>query len=183
MIGGVDARVGEEPDASLVVRCRDGDQAAWDALVDRYSAYVHSIVVRQFRLGHADAEDVFQETFARLFLKLDQLRDATALQAWIGRTTRNLAVDRIRADRRSLPTEDLDAVAVAGDDQFARLEQAMDVRRALDDLGEPCREVLHRFFLEDQSYADISAALNAPIGTVASRISRCLDRLEPVLQR
>ena len=176
-----DARVS---DVKLVARCRAGDQSAWETLVDRYSTYVHSIVMRQFRLSPADAEDVFQETFARLYLRIDRLRDAIALQAWIGRTTRNLAVDRIRAGRRLFALERADGttIDVAGTDEYANIDQAMDLRRALDDLGEPCRDLLRRFFLDDQSYAVISAALGIPSGTVASRISRCLQRLQPAME-
>lgn len=170
-------------DAELVVRCRGGDQAAWEMLVDRYSTYVHSLVVRGYRLSSADAEDVFQETFTRLYVGLDRLRDGVALQAWLGRTARNLAVDRIRADRRRVLTGNLDETLPETGDRLAQIEQALDVRRALEELGEPCGDVLRRFFLEDQSYATIAEALNAPIGTVASRISRCLTRLAPLVAR
>ena len=75
-------------DAELVARCRDGDHAAWEALVDRYARYVHAIIVRVYRLGPDDAEDVFQEVFARIFERLGTLRDVDALRPWIAQTTR-----------------------------------------------------------------------------------------------
>ena len=50
-------------DAELVTRCRSGDQAAWNALVDRYARYVYAIATRVYRLGPEDSEDVFQEVF------------------------------------------------------------------------------------------------------------------------
>ncbi len=82
------------------------------------------------------------------------------------------------------PTQWLEHIEETADtnDAFARLDQAMDVRRALDELGEPCREVLRRYYLDDQSYAEISAALDLPMGTLSSRIARCLARLGPVLR-
>src|SRR4029078_6050144 len=61
------AAVDAASDAELVSRCRAGDQAAWEALVDRYGRYVHAIVARVYRLDPHDAEDVFQEVFARVF--------------------------------------------------------------------------------------------------------------------
>ena len=67
-------------DSELVARCRAGEAAAWDALVDRYARYVHAIVTRVYRLPPDDAEDVFQEVFARVFERLDTLRDANALR-------------------------------------------------------------------------------------------------------
>ena len=54
-------------DRQLVARCRAGDQAAWSELVERFSRYVYAIAVQAFRLPEADAEDVFQEVFARAF--------------------------------------------------------------------------------------------------------------------
>ena len=54
-----------ETDAQLVARCRDGDDDAWRELVERFSRYVYAIAVQAFRLPEADAEDVFQEVFAR----------------------------------------------------------------------------------------------------------------------
>ena len=68
-------------DSELVARCRAGDHDAWTLLVDRYARYVHAIVTRVFRVPPADAEDVFQEVFARIFERLGTLRDDDALQA------------------------------------------------------------------------------------------------------
>ena len=51
--------------AELVALCRGGDEEAWAALVDRFSRYVYAIAAQGFRLREHDAEDVFQEVFAR----------------------------------------------------------------------------------------------------------------------
>ena len=67
-------------DAELVARCRAGDQAAWEALVDRYARYVHAIVSRVYRLESHDAEDAFQDVFTRVFERLDTLRDDDAFR-------------------------------------------------------------------------------------------------------
>ena len=71
-------------DSQLVARCRTGDQAAWGELVERFSRYVYAIAVQAFRLPEADAEDVFQEVFARTYQQLDHLRDDAAIRPWIG---------------------------------------------------------------------------------------------------
>ena len=59
-----------EPDSELLSRCRGGDEEAWRALVEHYSRYVYAIAVQGFRLAEADAEDVFQECFARVYENL-----------------------------------------------------------------------------------------------------------------
>ena len=83
-------------DAELVARCRAGDETEWHAVVDRYARYVHAIVTRVYRLPPDDAEDVFQEVFARVFERLDTLRDGDALRPWIAvRTIPDRAESRI----------------------------------------------------------------------------------------
>ena len=68
-------------DAELVARCLANEQGAWEELVDRYARYVYAIAARVYRLEPTDAEDVFQEVFARVFERLDTLRDVDALEA------------------------------------------------------------------------------------------------------
>ena len=87
-------------DAELVARCRSGDVLAWAELVERFSRYVYAISTQAFRLSPADAEDVFQEVFARTYEHLDRLRDDSAIRPWIGQLTRRLCVDRLRAGAR-----------------------------------------------------------------------------------
>ena len=169
-------------DAELVGRCRDGEERAWDELVERFSGYVFAILSRGFRMADADAEDVFQELFARLYEKLGTLQDDAAIRAWIGQTTRRLAIDRYRAAAREAPAERELADVSDLDSQLERLDQALDVRCALGAIPEHCQEVVVRFFIRDQSYRVIADELQIASGTIASRISRCLDRLRDQLE-
>ena len=67
-------------DAGLVARCRTGDDAAWEELVRRFSRYVLAIAQQGFRMSRDDAEDVFQEVFARTYERLDALREDSAVR-------------------------------------------------------------------------------------------------------
>src|SRR2546422_11056039 len=87
-------------DSELVARCRSGDQQAWAELVDRFSRYVYAIAVQAFRLPQADAEDVFQEVFARAYENLPKLRDDSAIRPWLAQLTRRLCLDTLRAGAR-----------------------------------------------------------------------------------
>ena len=145
-------------DAELVQRCRAGDQDAWNGLVDRFSRYVYAIATQGFRLSQADAEDVFQEVFTRVYTRLDTLAASGRMQP----------VPEIEPDNRERSLEELD-------DAFA-------VRDALGELSESCQEMLDRFFARDESYRTISRDLDLPSGTIASRISRCLRRLREELE-
>ncbi|MGH3008367.1 MAG: RNA polymerase sigma factor [Gaiellaceae bacterium] len=172
--------VTEESDAQLVARCRAGEAEAWNELVERFSRYVYAICSRGFRLRSQDAEDVFQEVFARAYEKLSELRSDDAVRPWVAQLTRRLCIDRLRQLSRDTPdaTEPDEQEAA---DVLATLDEAMAVRAALDVVGDPCRELLDRFFCRDESYRTIGEALDIPAGTIASRISRCLDKVRSEL--
>ena len=169
-------------DSELVARCRAGDQQAWAELVDRFSRYVYAISVQAFRLSDADAEDVFQEVFARAYQHLDGLRDDAAVRPWLAQLTRRLCIDRLRASARERPTADEELELAGSEETLTLLEEALTVHEALAEIPEHCREILDRFFARDESYKTIGDALDLPSGTIASRISRCLARLRELLE-
>jgi RNA polymerase sigma factor (sigma-70 family) len=166
----------DQTDAQLVSRCREGDPAAWNEFVERFSRYVYAICSRGFRLPQHDAEDVFQEVFARAFERLSELRSDDAVRPWLAQLTRRLCIDRLRLNARDTPS-DAEPEEGAVDDVLAQLDDAMSVRAALDKVGDPCREILDRFFCRDESYRTIGELLGIPAGTIASRISRCLEKV------
>jgi RNA polymerase sigma factor (sigma-70 family) len=170
----------ELSDAQLVGRCRNGEAAAWNELVERFSRYVYAIAVRAYRLAEHDAEDVFQEVFARAYERLGSLRDDDAIRPWLAQLTRNACVDRLRAAAREQPAEE--PAAEATDAMLEQLDEALDVRVGLESLSEDCRDIIDRFFARDESYRIIGEALDLPAGTIASRISRCLGKLREHLE-
>ena len=170
----------ELTDAALVARCRDGDDEAWRELVERFSRYVYAIAVQGFRLPQHEAEDVFQDVFARVFERLDSLREDDAVRPWIAQLTRRLCLDAIARGSREQPASEQDFEESS--DDFAEIDEAFEVREAMTTLGDACQEILDRFFAQDQSYRTISAELEIPAGTIASRIARCLRKLREELE-
>ena len=170
----------ELSDAQLVGRCRAGEAAAWNELVERFSRYVYAIAVRAYRLPEHDAEDVFKDVFARAYERLGSLRDDTAIRPWLAQLTRNACVDRLRTSAREQPAEEL--AAEETDAVLERLDEALDVHDGLEALSADCREILYRFFAREESYLTIGDALELPAGTIASRISRCLGKLREKLE-
>jgi RNA polymerase sigma factor (sigma-70 family) len=170
-------------DRELVRACRDGSERAWATLVERFSRYVYAIAIQAFRLSEHDAEDVFQEVFARTFEHLSRIRADESIRPWIGQLTRRLAIDRLRAASRERPGADaLEQVEGRADSELERIELALAVREAMATLPEHCQEILDRFFAGGQSYQEIATALDVPMGTIASRISRCLAKLRALLE-
>ena len=169
-------------DAQLVARCRSGDDDAWRELVDRFSRYVYAVIVQAFRLPEHDAEDVFQEVFARAYENLHKLRDDAAIRPWLAQLTRRLCIDTLRSGAREQPGDEPLAEPVDVEDAIGRLDEALAVHEALATLPENCQEILDRFFARDESYRLIAEALDLPSGTIASRISRCLVKLRSELE-
>jgi RNA polymerase sigma factor (sigma-70 family) len=167
-------------DAALVARCRAGDDSAWAQLVERFSRYVYAICHQGFRLPQHDAEDVFQDVFTRAYENLGKLRNDEAIRPWLAQLTRRLCIDRLRETSREAPAEDLEPEGI--DELVDTLDEAMAVRDALVRIGEPCGEMLDRFFARDQSYRTIGDELDLPAGTIASRISRCLEKLKAAME-
>jgi RNA polymerase sigma factor (sigma-70 family) len=168
-------------DARLVARCREGDEAAWSELVNRFSRYVYAIIGQGFGLRAQNAEDVFQEVFARAYQHLGRLREDEAIRPWLAQLTRRLCIDQLRSgSREQLSDEELEPAEV--DETLDKLEEALAVHEALAELPEHCQEILDRFFARDESYQTIGAALDIPAGTIASRISRCLAKLRELFE-
>ena len=169
-------------DEELVRACREGKAEAWETLVRRFSRYVYAIATQAYRLSETDAEDVFQEVFARTYEHLDRLRADDSIRPWIGQLTRRLSIDRIRGMRREQPEGDaLELRESEASLEVERLETALSVRAAMATLPEHCQEILDRFFARGHSYQEIAADLELPMGTIASRISRCLTKLRSQL--
>jgi RNA polymerase sigma factor (sigma-70 family) len=160
----------------LVTRCREGDREAWATVVRSHAGLVNGLLRGAYRLSPHDSEDGFQEVFTRLYLRLGDLREDQALPGWIAQVTRNVALDLIRRRQREVAGGDeLDEASF--DDSYERVISAMSVRQALSRLPEQQREMLERFFVQDQSYSTIATELSIPAGTIASRISRALALL------
>ena len=173
--------MGPEPtDAALVARCRAGDDSAWALLVERFSRYVYAICSQGFRLSRHDAEDVFQDVFTRAYENLSKLRNDDAIRPWLAQLTRRLCIDRLRENTREVPAEEVEPDGM--DELIETLDEAMSVREGLARIGEPCADMLDRFFARDQSYRTIGDELGLPAGTIASRISRCLDKLKSAME-
>ena len=170
----------EITDAQLVVRCRSGEGAAWNELVERFSRYVYAIAVKAFRLPDHDADDVFQDVFARTYERLDSLRDDAALRPWIAQLTRNACIDKLRSKRAEEPVDE--PLEGQADAVLEQLDEALAVHEGMRALSANCREILDRFFAQDESYRTIGEALGIPAGTIASRISRCLGKLRAHLE-
>lgn len=165
----------------LVRASAAGDEAAWEAIVARFSGLVWA-TARAHRLAHADAADVVQTTWLRLVEHLDRIRDPERLGAWLATTARHESLRVIRVGGREQPTDEPELFEAPTDDAIDALllepERDGALWRAFSKLSERCRSLL-RLLVSDQepSYEEVGAALGMPIGAIGPTRSRCLDRL------
>jgi RNA polymerase sigma factor (sigma-70 family) len=165
----------------LVRAASAGDQAAWSALVARFDQHLRW-VARRHGLGAHDADDVAQETLLRLFKNIARIRDRRALAGWLRTTARRESVRAARAGERERPTEaDLGAALAPPDDPLAALDaadRAAALTRALERLPDRHRRLMAALFAEPApTYAELSAQLGVPIGSIGPIRARCLERL------
>ena len=173
----------EPADDVLVQRCLAHDEEAWALLLDRYAGYIYAIAARGFRLGPQEAEEVLQETALSLVQHLPSYRGSGPLRAWIGAVAANAARQYLRRRRLSAETvASIEAPDLPDETVLDRAEEVITVQAALAQLPEECRAVLDQAFQQQRRYAEIAAALGIPLGTVASRIARCLVRLRRLLE-
>jgi RNA polymerase sigma-70 factor (ECF subfamily) len=182
----------EPDDRTLVERCRAGDLAAFEPLVERYRERVWRLAYGYLR-DREDAWDVAQESFVRAWQALPSFRGQSAFYTWLFRIVVNVATDRVRhraARGRALgtdpvPEEEWDRLMVdqgAGpDDAATRAEQRRRIDRALGALSEPHRAIIMLSDLEGLSYREIAEVLDIPMGTVMSRLHNARKRLREIL--
>jgi RNA polymerase sigma factor (sigma-70 family) len=168
----------------LVIRARDGDQHAWEAIVERYAPLMWSIC-RRYRLSHADTDDVGQTVWLLLVTHLDQLREPAALPGWIATTTGRECAKARRATppahtaRCDLEASNLpDPGAEPADCGLLAAERHAALRQAFACLPLGCQQLL-ALLIEDPPvpYAQISARLGIPAGSIGPTRRRCLDKL------
>jgi RNA polymerase sigma factor (sigma-70 family) len=149
----------------------------WDEVVREHGERVYRLAYR-LSGNRADAEDLTQETFVRVFKSLADFRPGT-FEGWLHRITTNLFVDSVRRRQRVRVLallDDADArlpSTLPGPEQaYERTHLDPDIEHALDALPAGFRAAVVLRDLEDLSYEEIAATLGVTVGTVRSRIHR-----------
>ena len=187
----------ELSDKQLLLQCRRGEEAAWEALVRRYQRLIYAIPQRA-GLDADSAGEVFQEVFTTLLQKLDQIEQPERLHAWLVTTARRKTwrailqqrggSQRPVGDDESEPDDELMSLpdnAPLPDEMLAKLEEEHRVRAALGNLDERCRRLLTLLYYEAEapSYAAIAAEMGTSEGSIGPTRARCLKKLLKYFQQ
>ena len=156
----------------------------WDQVVSGYSAQVHRHALQLTR-NRADADDLTQEVFLRVFRSLDSY-SAGSFDGWLHRITKNLFLDQVRrkARLRFDPLGDaLDGLGSTPASHDLALHDAFDadVEQALSELNPEFRDAVLLADVDGLSYEEVAEVLGLKLGTVRSRIHRGRERLRRAL--
>lgn len=178
---------GAETDAAIVARVRAGDREAYAELVRRHAP---TALRTALLLGAGpDAEDVVQEAFVKAYARLDGFRDGSPFRPWLLRIVTNQARNLHRGAGRRRERERLtwartERLLVEAEplDSALSSERRAALVAALRELDGRDRDVVTCRYLLELDERETATVLGWPRGTVKSRLSRALRRLETMLQ-
>lgn len=176
-------------DKLLVEKSRAGDLDAFEELVKRYEGKVYTVAYR-FVGNHADASDLAQETFVRVYQSLPGFRGESSFATWLYRIAANVCRDDLRKKQRRQKVS-LDEIMeqpggyahpastdIGPEEAMEQLETRTAVQVCLNSLSEEHRLVLVMREVQGLSYEEIAAVLGCSLGTVKSRINRARQALK-----
>ena len=165
-------------DGRVIEACQQGDRAAFQLLFETYKDKVFSIAVYSSGGDRAVADDVTQQIFLKLFTAIRQFRGDSEFTTWLYRLVVNACLDERRRRRRLLPWGE-ETVAMRNpsdkkpqEKQYARLEIAEAVQKAIGELKPKFRLPILLKYIEGLSYEEIASVMGCSKGTVASRLNR-----------
>lgn len=179
----------------LLDLAKKGDVEAFESLVEAYQKKVYNIALRM--VGNPDdAEEIAQEVFIRIFKSLKNFKGQAQFYTWIYRITSNVCLDELRKRKnkrviyldQEIANRDNELGRQIGDESFApdifaeQNQLKKMINDALQQLPEKHRIILIMRDICGMSYEDIAKALESPIGTVKSRISRARQALKDKLK-
>lgn len=171
----------------ILRKMRSGDPEGLEELMNRYIPYISTIVWNILRNSMApqDAEEVVSDVFLAAWSQAEQIRPG-AVKAWLGAVARNKAKTKLRQMGQDLPLEE-DCLELPDENTPAnaveRKEEARLVRRAVDHLGEPEREIFLRHYYYAQTVQEISEAMEMNESTIKTKLRRGRMRLKTLLLR
>ena len=171
-------------EADLVAAARQGDGAAFEALLRRHDDQMRALAFRMLG-GQAAMDDALQDAYVKAFRAVRRFRGDASFATWLHRIVATTCIDHLRRRARraedELPDEPAPAGGRAADPAADHAVRRMDLRRALDRLDPDHRATLLLVDGEGLSYDDAGAVLGIPAGTVSSRLSRARAHMRTLL--
>jgi RNA polymerase sigma-70 factor (ECF subfamily) len=165
---------------------RRGSRDAFEALVMPHVDGLYRLAYR-YCGQQSDAEDLVQELLLKLIHRVDEMERVERLRPWLAKALYHLFIDRLRREQRhpvdSLEPEQLEATHAApgSGESSEKLVLINNIEQALGQLSEDMRVVVVMHDVENYTLAELETILDAPIGTLKSRLHRARAKLREIL--
>ena len=173
-------------DHALVELSLKGDDVAFEYLFNRYAEAIRRLLI--LRIGSSDdANDLLQETFIKVYLRLDRYNADYTFGQWVYTIARNTLIDHIRRRQEELPIDERfsspPSPTPTPEESVIRLQQRTQIEHCLESLPERYGRLIRMRFLEEYSYEEIAERLEMPLGTVKTQIHRARERMCELIRR
>lgn len=168
----------------LIQHCLSGDENGWEQFFDRYGRLIYATPAR-FGFSASECDEIFQEISLEIVNSLAMVQNPESLPAWLITVSRRTCIRRFKQQKQ--PTISLDEFESTDfsrvDDDIveglARAEQRVLLYRAMEKLSDKCQALLFEIFFSEEkvSYADVSAKLGMPLGSIGPTQKRCIEYL------
>lgn len=128
--------------------------------------------------NESDAADAISESIYRAYKSLDTLNNIYAFKPWLLRIVRNCAVELVRSNKNLLSIDDVEVEESSSENEIVT---ALTLRKAVEQLKQPYREVVVLYYFEDLSIAQISKITGASVVTAKQQLSRARKMLREML--
>jgi len=174
----------EYSDTELVQKCLNGENDAFEQMVDRYKRLVYSVAINMFK-DREEVYDVSQEVFIKIYKSLDKYNSEYKLSTWIVRITTNHCLDILR--KKKPQTVSLDKVAEVSrkkdtpEERYINKEEKKELRDAIGSLPEKYRLLIILYHRQGLSYDEIAKITGEPMSIVKNRLYRARQMLREML--
>ncbi len=182
-------------DLVLVEQAREGDQAAYAELMERYRESIYFMMFKMVK-NQDDADDLTIEAFGKAFRRLEQYSPSYAFSTWLFKIASNNCIDFIRKKRVKLMSMDsgytnddgesmrIDAKSNTLDPEqtVIQSQKVKHMRHLVSKLKPRYRELIEKRYFEELSYEEIAEELNLPLGTVKAQLFRARDFLAQMME-
>lgn len=174
-------------EVELISRARQGDDAAWEALMRLHQEPAFRLAYLFLGDAH-QAEDVVQEAFLRAFYALPRFDLERPFRPWLLSITANLARNQLRSAGRYMAVlrrfwQEKPDQSIHPETEAAHRWEAETLWQAVRRLGFADQQVIYYRYFLDLPIEETAAALNIAEGTVKSRTHRAVSRLREVIER
>lgn len=172
-------------ETEILIRCCKGERNAQLQLYSMYSRQIYNSCYRILQ-NQMDAEDAMQESFLKIFAKLEQYNESVPLGAWITRIAVNTSIDKLRQKNIDLVTINeniqIDIIEEDAEDWEATAETVKAIKKAITELPDNLRVIITLYLIEGYDHEEISEILKIKVGTSRVQYMRAKQKVLNILE-